>query len=113
MTISSVNKNKNFFSSPIGSGPFRYVGRQEVNSHIEFKFEQFRSHHGKNPLVANIVLRVLDEKQARKQAAQRKVHDLASFPLTGNEEIFSTGQDKNTPIAATWIIGLNTRLAPL
>jgi ABC-type transport system substrate-binding protein len=45
-------------------------------------------------------------------AADGTIDDLANWPLNGQEDIFGKGQKFSSPVAGTWIIGLNSRKAP-
>ena len=40
------------------------------------------------------------------------MHDLANWPLTETDSIFTEGQKISSPVASTWIIGINTLKAP-
>lgn len=101
-----------FFRSPVGSGPFRVVGRNQEQTRTDTVLARFDSYYGIKPKLKELVLRAMGEKEALAQAKLGTIHDLANFPLTGAEEPFSFGQHVATPVAATWIIGLNARIAP-
>jgi oligopeptide transport system substrate-binding protein len=101
-----------FFKRPIGSGAFIYSGTRLVNQHPEIDLKKFSGYFGEIPKIDELVLRVLDEKSAMEQAKAGLVNDLASYPLGGDEDVFRQGQDLMSPVAATWVIGLNTRLPP-
>lgn len=105
-------KQKDFFKNPIGSGPFLFVKTEERSSQKEILLRRFEEYYAEKPKVEEILLRILDEKDAIAEAREGRVHDLANYPLTGQESVFDGGQEISTPIAATWIIGLNSRIAP-
>jgi oligopeptide transport system substrate-binding protein len=101
----------NFFEHPIGSGPFQYVGVSEAGR-TEILLRRFDGYFGPRTKIKEMVLRVLDEDSALKEARAGSVDDLANYPLTGDESVFQSGEHFTAPVAATWIIGLNGRLAP-
>lgn len=101
-------KDANFFQKPVGSGPFRI----ETQAGKELTLVRFGAYYGDAAKTPTIVLRELSESEALSQAASGGVVDLSNFPLSGKEPIFTKGRDAVSPVAATWIIGLNTRLAP-
>ncbi len=101
-------RNENFFDTPIGAGPFRV---QKIgNTNIKLVRNEY--YHNEKAKLKNIILRAVDQAQAMAEAKERKIHDLSSWPLSGMESVFKKGQDISTIVADTWIIGLNTRLAP-
>jgi ABC-type transport system substrate-binding protein len=101
-----------FFSHPIGSGPFRFIESKKL-SDTETIIKLSRIEDGNSASkIKTLILRSLPEEVARKEATKGNIHDLSAYPLSGDEEVFKIGQDIPTPIAATWIIGLNTKRAP-
>ncbi len=102
---------KGFFERPIGSGPFRVLGR-EATPFRRLILEAFNEHYEGRPKLDQLILQETSEVQALDLAAKGQIHDLANWPLTGEEAIFNKGQKISGPVAATWIIGLNTKLAP-
>ena len=100
---------KDFFENPIGSGPFKVIGQTET----DIILERFESYHGHSPKLKNITLRAIDQSLAMKEAKNGKMHDLSSWPLSGMEDVFASGQDISTVVADTWIIGFNSRIPPL
>ena len=101
--------NKEFFKKPIGSGPFSItkIGKENIS------LKRFENYHGNKPKIKNLILRAIDQTTAMSEAKAGKLHDLSSWPLSGMEEVFKNGQDISTVVADTWIIGFNTRIAPL
>lgn len=105
--------NPEFFARPVGSGAFRLVEIKRGSSgYGEVMLERFDGYAGIQPKVAKMVLRAVPENEAQALAKKGEVHDLANFPLSGGEDVFRVGKDANSPVAATWIIGFNTRMAP-
>lgn len=101
-----------FFKAPIGSGPFRYVKLEKKEKITDTILDRFDGYYGDSPKVSRIVLRAMPEKDALIDAKSGQIDDLANFPLNGKEDVFEKGRDVTAPVAATWIIGLNTRLPP-
>jgi peptide/nickel transport system substrate-binding protein len=101
--------NKDFFINPIGSGPFKIskLGK------IDIELNRFDKYHGETPKIKRLVLRAINQNKAMKEPKAGTLHDLSSWPLSGMEEIFKQGQDFSTVVADTWVIGFNTRIAPL
>lgn len=97
-----------FFAKPIGSGAFR-IDSISKDSIVLTAHDRYA---GTQPKIRRLVLRALDEREAIKEAATGAIHDLASYPLSGSETVFAIGKNLTAPLAATWIIGLNTRRAP-
>ncbi|MCB9061506.1 MAG: ABC transporter substrate-binding protein [Halobacteriovoraceae bacterium] len=102
-------KNKDFFKKPIGAGPFKVVSESKT----DITLTKFDKYHGESPKLSTIILRAIDQDSAMKQAKNGKLHDLSSWPLNGLEDVFKNGQDISTVVADTWIIGFNSRIAPL
>lgn len=109
-------RDADFFRRPVGSGAFRI----ESISKDSIVLSAHERYAGKPAKIRRLVLRALDEREAIKEAAAASVadsvtgaiHDLASYPLSGNESVFAAGKHLTAPLAATWIIGLNIRRAP-
>lgn len=101
-----------FFENPVGSGPFKLLRIEKKEKYTDVVLERSELYFGEKPKVARLILRGMDEAEALKQAAEGVVHDLASYPLTGKEDVFKSGTEVLAPVAATWIIGMNTRLSP-
>lgn len=100
--------NDVFFNHPIGSGPFVYAHR----SGNEITFVSNPSHERTSQKITHFVIRESPENEAILLAKKGKVHDLANWPLSSNNEIFKLGKRITSPVAATWIIGLNTKKEP-
>jgi ABC-type transport system substrate-binding protein len=101
-----------FFRHPIGSGPFRYLKLAGPSPSREVVLARFESYYRGAPQLSRLILRESDEAQATRDAQNGTVQDLASWPLPAANPIFKTGQKVPSPVAATWIIGLNTKAAP-
>lgn len=101
----------NFFRAPIGSGPFRFVSlnRSPVP---ELKLSAFDGYYAGKPRIEQMILRELGEEQAMREAQAGHVHDLFNYPLSGDEAVFKSGKRLQSPVAATWIIGINTTQPP-
>lgn len=102
--------SKTFFDSPVGSGPFRFVAK--VLQEKRLILEGFNGYYLGRPKLDQLVLQETTEAEALRFAEEGKIHDLASWPLIGSETVFNFGQKITSPVAATWIIGLNTKKAP-
>lgn len=101
-------REKDFFKKPIGSGPFKVQAINENKIHLIAN----SNYHGKIPQVSQMDLVLYDQEEAMKRAMSGEIHDLSSWPMNGQEEVFKIGQDINAVVADTWIIGLNTRIKP-
>jgi len=101
-----------FFKAPIGSGPFKYTKTERHENYTDIVLEASNTYYADRPKIDEMVLRVMDESEAIRQAKAGLVDDLASFPLNGTEDVFAKGQHLMAPVAATWVVGLNTRLPP-
>lgn len=101
-------KEKNFFKKPVGSGPFKIQTIDENKIHLVAN----SNYHGKIPQISQMDLVLYDQAEAMKRAMNGEIHDLSSWPMNGQEEVFKAGQDINAVVADTWIIGLNTRIKP-
>lgn len=99
-----------FFSSPIGSGAFTYVSLAKEKK--EITLNAFSKYHSGKPKIERMVLKETSEEDALNLARNGQAHDLSSWPLTESDSIFSFGQRVSSPVASTWIIGINTLKAP-
>jgi len=102
--------NPNFFKSPVSSGPFVINNIGDKNKQIPLSSNHFYF-RGK-PLLDKIILIETSEYDAKNLARTDKLHDLSNWPLSVNDPIFEVGKKISSTIAATWIIGLNTKLEP-
>jgi oligopeptide transport system substrate-binding protein len=109
---SRLLKNVHFFDSPIGSGPFRFVRKDFFGKNPTIVFKSVKNHPRFKGNIDEMILLAADEGKARSLALNGEVDDLANYPLTGIEDVFKTGQHLSSVTAQTWIIGLNTRIAP-
>lgn len=99
-----------FFSSPIGSGAFRFSGLDSKKK--EINLVAFEKYHAGVPKLSQIILKETTETEAIELASKGVIHDLANWPLTESNSIFKLGQRISSPVASTWIIGINTLKAP-
>lgn len=113
-TAKVLPKNKisdpNFFSSPIGSGAFRFTSLDSKKK--EINLVAFEKYHSGVPKISRMILKETTENEALKLARTGEIHDLANWPLIESDSIFSLGKRISSPVASTWIIGLNTHKAP-
>ncbi|HXH75390.1 MAG TPA: ABC transporter substrate-binding protein [Bacteriovoracaceae bacterium] len=101
---------KNFFINPIGSGAFQFIAKDPATKTMKLKpFAQY--YRGKSKL-ESLILKESSEVDALASARSGQVQDLANWPLSKTNGIFKIGKNISAPIAATWIIGLNTKKAP-
>lgn len=100
-----------FFDRPVGSGAFRFEKRVEFPTK-EILLTAFSDHHRGKPNLEKLILREMTEKDAVQAALAGEVQDLANWPLTADNAVFSGGKNVASPVAATWIIGMNTRKGP-
>lgn len=109
-----ADKSPNFFDHPIGSGSFKIITLNKMNTkeHQEIVLERFPQDKSPTPKLKTLILRVLSQADAETQASQGLIHDLANYPLAGSEPVFKSGTDLVSPVAATWVIGLNLRHKP-
>jgi ABC-type transport system substrate-binding protein len=103
-------KNSNFFKKPIGSGPFQWSEFSEVEKIL--KLRSSKKYYYKEIFIDELWLLATDETEAKKMALLRQVDDLANWPLAKNDPVFKLGRHISAPVAATWIIGLNTKKSP-
>lgn len=108
----SAETNPRFFSHPIGSGAFRLVSGGAIHPSKDIILEAFPRYYGEQPKVRRLILRQMNGDKALEAAEKGQVDDLANFYLNGDEKAFQHGRHLYAPVAATWIIGLNTRLKP-
>lgn len=101
---------KAFFDKPVGSGAFKFEGLEKQKK--EISLIGFESYYLGKPTIEKMILKETTEDEAIKLAKKGELHDLVSWPLTENNEVFSFGQKVSSPIASTWIIGLNTLKPP-
>ncbi|GEM_PF-1313766 len=110
----SAETDPQFFKRPVGSGAFVYSRANASGNSRDIILEAFDSYYGGSPKIRKLILKELSAVDAVKLAQAYQVHDLASyaFNFNGDETLFDKGQRFDTTVAATWIIGLNTRLEP-
>jgi len=106
---SKVSDTK-FFDKPIGSGAFTFTSLDREKK--EITLSAFPQYYAGKAKIEIMVLKETSEEEALKLARGGQMHDLASWPLTGSDPIFTTGQKISSPVASTWIIGINTLKAP-
>jgi oligopeptide transport system substrate-binding protein len=87
--------NPEFFKNPIGSGAFKYSGLN-----IEKKE------------MSVVAFPESSEVDAISAATSGEIHDLANWPLTSSDKVFLSGKKFSSPVASTWIIGINTTKKP-
>lgn len=102
--------SENFFDSPVGSGPFRFISKDTTNQ--KMILEAYDSYYQGRSKLDNFVLVGSSEDVAINLAKKNEMLDLVSWPLESNNPTFQIGKKISTPVAATWIIGLNTKTAP-
>jgi len=102
---------KNFFSAPIGSGPFRFI-RKKATPAKEIVLSRFEGYLSGTPAIETLIIRETDEAEATRLATEGLAHDLANFPLSATKPVFQKGRRITSPVSATWIIGLNAKLPP-
>ena len=102
---------KYFFEHPIGSGPFQFMERTIIPQK-QITLASFHAYYRKAPKIEKLILRELPEAEAIHAAAAGEIQDLANWPLSASSPAFQTGKNVTSPVAATWIIGLNTKMAP-
>lgn len=102
--------DKNYFNSPIGSGAFKFSLKDLANKKITL--DAFEHYYAGKTKIDHMVLLETTEEVATSLARKNEVLDLASWPLTKNNDVFNGGKRITSPVAATWIIGLNTKSVP-
>jgi len=106
---SKLNDPK-FFDAPIGSGPFKFSSLDKAKK--EITLDSFNKYYNGKTKIERMVLKETTEEEALKLARNGEMHDLANWPLTETDTIFTDGQKISSPVASTWIIGINTLKAP-
>lgn len=101
---------KDFFSHPIGSGAFRY--NEKLSEKKRIFLQAFDGYYFGIPQLKELILEEHTEEEALALAKNGRVHDLANWPLTATNDVFKYGNKITTPVAATWIIGMNTTKPP-
>ena len=101
---------KDFFKKPIGSGAFRFTELNVAKS--ELILDSFAGYYGAIPKIQRMVLKQSTQDDALKLAKEGLVDDLALWPIPAEDPVFRSGKKIRTPVAGTWIIGLNTRQKP-
>ena len=99
-----------FFENPVGSGPFKFSTLDKLKK--EITLNAFTQYYTGKPKIDRMILKESPEEDALKLARNGEMHDLASWPLTETNSIFIDGQKISSPVASTWIIGVNTLKAP-
>lgn len=103
--------NPEFFKNPIWSGAFKYSGIN--NEKKEISLDAFKEYYGGTPKLSKMILKAsTEEVDAIKLASTGEVQDLANWPLTSTSKAFLIGKKISSPVAATWIIGINTTKMP-
>jgi ABC-type transport system substrate-binding protein len=97
-----------FFKQPVGTGPFKVIKSDEK----EIRLVKFNEYWRETAKLEQITFKVLSEEETINAGQSGIIHDAVTYPLNGDEPIFKNGQHLTVPLAATWIIGLNARLAP-
>lgn len=100
-----------FFDRPVGSGPFLFLERSSSPKR-EVRLAGFKDYYRGAPAIGMLSLLELPESEAIAAAKSGEVQDLANWPLTAGNDVFRIGRNVSSPVAATWIIGLNARKAP-
>lgn len=102
--------NPKFFDAPIGSGAFAFGSLDSEKK--EITLNAFAQYYAGTAKIVRMVLKETTEADALKLARSGQMHDLASWPLTETDSIFTEGQKISSPVASTWIIGISTLKAP-
>lgn len=102
--------NPDFFKNPIGSGAFKYSGINVEKK--EMTVVAFPEYYGNIPKISKMILKESSEEDALKMASNGEIQDLANWPLTSNNKAFLIGKKISSPVASTWIIGINTTKKP-
>lgn len=102
--------NSDFFKSPIGSGAFKYSNLNKEKK--EITVDAFSAYYNGIPNLSRMVLKESTEEDALRMASNGEMQDLANWPLALNSKAFLIGKRISSPVAATWIIGINTTKRP-
>jgi oligopeptide transport system substrate-binding protein len=102
--------NPKFFQNPIGSGAFKYSGLNVEKK--EITVNAFNEYYAGAPNISKMILKESTEEDAIKLASNGEIQDLANWPLTLTSKAFLIGKRISSPVAATWIIGINTTKKP-
>ncbi len=106
-----LQSNPKFFEAPIGSGPFRFVSRDETARSLTLAGDPH--YYGGVPKIQTLVLKESSLPEAVSLARSGTASEIATHPLPFEHEVFRDGKRLTSPVVATWIIGLNIRIAPL
>ena len=101
-----------FFAHPVGSGPFKFDRYETIQGVKSLVLKRFDRHPRMVGNIDELVLLPTSEEKAKELALAGVVDDLASWPLTKSDSVFSDGQHINSSFPMTWIIGLNLREKP-
>ena len=107
----NLAREPGFFAQPVGSGAFKFL-RKASAPKKELILGAFSGYYRGTPKTTELRLREVDEATAVKEAVAGEVDDLANWPLAADNDVFRHGKNFSSPVAATWIIGLNARLSP-
>lgn len=99
-----------FFIKPIGSGAFVLKKFDKLKKEIILNANN--EYYSEVPRISSMILKETTEIEAIKLAQDNKIDDLANWPLTATNPIFEKGKNISSPVAATWIIGLNSTTPP-
>lgn len=102
--------DKSFFNAPIGSGAFKLANIDTKKK--EVSLVGFKTYYLGQPKITKMILKETTEEKAIQLAKQGELFDLVSWPLTENNDVFSMGQKISSPVASTWIIGINSNKPP-
>lgn len=102
--------NPKFFDAPIGSGAFAFDSLDSEKK--EITLNAFTQHYAGMAKIERMVLKETSEADALKLARSGQMYDLANWPLTEMDSIFTEGQKISSPVASTWVIGINTLKSP-
>lgn len=105
-----VEQNPGFFNAPIGSGPFRYVSRDEIAR--EVTLESFARYHDGVPKITRMILKEASLPASVALATQDDAHEIVNSHLPAHHAVFRKGRRISSPVVTTWMIGLNTRVQP-
>lgn len=108
----SILATKDGIKTPIGSGPFVWDGSRRSSKGVVIALSRNKRFPHFTGNIDRLTLVTAPDSEAQKLASVGVIDDLSNWPLTGRESIFDKGQNFSSPIAGTWIIGLNSRLSP-